>query len=169
MPTMSVQVRLRVDPMETSGEQEEITADLMAMLEYLALPPQVGTAGWWPGNQLDIEVDYDAVSGLHSRTDLVSGVREWFAAYAAHLAQVRDDAPAPVIDEAPASQETYYYTDGDRPWCQWFFATYLRSADSGNEWSLQMGSTRARVRIGVRYPMLDPVPQVASLVAEAVA
>lgn len=169
MATMKVHVRLRVDPVAPRGEQETINADLLAMVDYLALPTSSGSAVPWSGNQADLDVEYDPLTGLHERTDLVMQVRAWFDAYAAHLQSVRENAPQPLIDVAPTSQSIYYYWDEEEQWCSFRFATYLGAVDAANEWVLQIGDTRAHVRIGVRYPMLRPSKSIESLVAGGVA
>lgn len=165
MPTMTVQIRMRVDPISPKGDQETITADLLAMVEYLTLPDEMGSDGVWAGTQADLEVEYDPRTGLHVRSDLVSKVQSWFSAYGAKLQETREGAPLPLVDVAPTGQNIYYYMDQDGRWCSWHTATYLGSVAAGNEWILQIGTTRAYVRIGVRYPMLSPMPPVASLTA----
>jgi hypothetical protein len=166
MALMKVELRPRIapDPKSANVTPEMANEDLLAMLRWLALPKTSGSSEPWPGNYADLDVEYDVETGLHVRADLLTKVQHWLGQYTAHYNLIRQEHLSLVLEPVPESRGIYYYFDTKEFWCSVHLSIYVAEAAAGKEWTL-VGAhgSKAKVQIGLRYPMPLPWPEVETL------
>lgn len=163
MTTMTVQLRLRIapEPVPDTVTKEASNAALLDMLRWITLPDTAGSSVPWPGNQADLDVEYEQETGLQVRTDLLAKVQAWLVPYAEHYRAIREPQATLLLEPVPESRGIYYYFDEKELWCSVHLALYEGKVDPANEWTLLgVDGVKAKVQIGLRYPMLAPLPNV---------
>lgn len=160
MTNITVTCNLRVVPdMESAKVEgmtpEQVSSELMAMLEKLELTDKLYNGYTWPGNGMELEVPES--NSAPDFTTLVSMVNGWLAGYATDYSEYYEE-PEPEFTVPEGSPNDvklllYYYSDTTERWCSYGFQVLDGKDEPWVMHGTEFEDFTAAVEVGLKYRM----------------
>lgn len=135
---------------------EEVSTELMLMLEKLELTNKLYPGYTWPGNGAELEVPENA-SGAPDFTTLVDMVNGWLVGYATDYAEFYEEPPPPFTVPTGSPNDVkellYYYSDTEERWCSYGFQILDKDAEPWVMHGEAFPEFGAKVQVGLKYAM----------------